>query len=132
MDSFTEQLWQAAPFTKTCGIKAIEVAPDAVRLAMDWTPPLTTAGGTLHGGAVMSLADAAGALLAYLNLPEGANGTTTIESKTNFLAGVREGTLTATSTLLHKGRTSIVVETELRNDEGRLVAKTTQTQAVLR
>ena len=85
----------------------------------------------LHGGVLMSLADSAAAVCAFLNLPEGAKGTTTVESKTNFLRAVREGAVTATSTPLHKGRRFVVVETELRDDEDRLVAKVTQTQAVL-
>ena len=79
----------------------------------------------------MALADTAGAYLAYLNLPEGATGTATIESKTNFFRGVREGHVHATSRLLHRGRTTIVVETDLHDDAGKHVARVTQTQAVL-
>ena len=90
-----------------------------------------TAGGMLHGGVLMSLADSAAAVCAFLNLPEGSSGTTTVESKTNFLRAVREGLVTASSTPLHKGRRFIVVETELTDDQERLVAKVTQTQAVL-
>jgi uncharacterized protein (TIGR00369 family) len=90
------------------------------------------AGGALHGGAIMALADTAGAVAAFLNLPEDATGTTTVESKTNLLAAVREGTVTAESSILHAGRTLVVVESELRRADGRLAAKTTQTQAVLR
>jgi uncharacterized protein (TIGR00369 family) len=80
----------------------------------------------------MALADAAGGACAFANLPEGAAGTSTIESKTNFLRGVRSGTLTATARPLHVGSTTVVVETELRDDDDRLVGKVTQTQAVLR
>jgi uncharacterized protein (TIGR00369 family) len=79
----------------------------------------------------MALADSAGGACAFANLPDGAAGTSTIESKTNFLGAVREGTVTATARPLHVGRTTIVVETELRRDDGRLVAKVTQTQTVL-
>ena len=79
----------------------------------------------------MALADSAGAGVAVLNLPEGATGTSTIESKTNFLGAVREGVVEAVARPLHVGSTTIVVETELRCGE-RLVAKVTQTQAVLR
>ena len=85
----------------------------------------------MHGGALMAIADAAGALLAYLNLPEDAKGTTTIESKTNFLGAARSGTVTATATPLHIGSTTIVVESVVRAGE-RPVAKVTQTQLVLR
>ena len=77
----------------------------------------------------MALADTAGAVCAFANLPDGASFTTTIESKTNFLGAVTEGTVRATARPLHVGRTTIVVETEARVDD-RLVAKTTQTQAV--
>jgi uncharacterized protein (TIGR00369 family) len=85
----------------------------------------------MHGGALMSLADMAGASCAYLNLPEGATGTATIESKTNFLRALRDGHVDAISRPLHVGRTTIVVDTELRDADDRLVARTTQTQAVL-
>ena len=81
----------------------------------------------------MATADAAGGACAFLNLPDGAIGTSTIESKTNFLGAVREGSvLTATATPLNVGRTTIVIETELRVDTSKLVGKTTQTQTVLR
>jgi uncharacterized protein (TIGR00369 family) len=99
---------------------------------MDWSPSLCTAGGILHGGVVMALADSAGAACAVLNLPDGATGTTTVESKTNFLGAVRNGSVSATSTVLHRGGTTIVVETVVRDGAGKLVAKVTQTQLVLR
>jgi uncharacterized protein (TIGR00369 family) len=85
----------------------------------------------MHGGALMSLADMAGAVCAFLNLPPGATGTTTIESKTNFLRALRDGYVEAVATPLHAGRSTLVVDTELRDADGRLVARTTQTQAVL-
>ncbi|MDQ6835567.1 MAG: PaaI family thioesterase [Actinomycetota bacterium] len=107
-----------------------EAVPEAVRLTLDWRATLCTAGGVLHGGALMSLADTAGAVCAFLNLPDGAAGTTTIESSTRLLAAVRQGPVAAVATPLRVGRTLIVVETELRSVD-RLVAKTTQTQAVL-
>ena len=99
----------------------------------DASPTMATSAGLLHGGALMALADSAGAAAAFLNLPEGASGTSTIESKTNFLGAVREGaSVSATATVLHRASTTIVVETEMRTSDGKLVAKTTQTQAVLR
>lgn len=79
----------------------------------------------------MSLADSAGAVCAFLNLPEGATGTSTIESKTNFLGAVTAGSVMAMASPLHLGRSTIVVETSLEASDGRLVAKVTQTQAVL-
>jgi 1,4-dihydroxy-2-naphthoyl-CoA hydrolase len=128
----TEQLHGLVPLSAMLGIRLAEATSDAVRAELDWRAELCTAGGVLHGGALMSLADTAGAVCAFLNLPAGAEGTTTIESKTNLLAAVRGGTVTATATPLHVGSSLIVVETDLRRDDDRLVAKTIQTQAVLR
>lgn len=119
------------PLSSTLGVRLGDATPELVRLEMDWREELCTAGGLLHGGALMSLADTAGAVCAFLNLPADDAGTTTVESGTRLLAAVREGTVTAIATPLRVGRTVIVVETELRNAD-RLVAKTTQTQAVLR
>lgn len=115
------------------GVEASEMSPERVVLHLPWRPDLLTSADLMHGGAVMALADAAGGACAFANLPEGAAGTSTIESKTNFLRGVRQGdVVTATAVPLHVGRSTIVVETELRNADGKLVAKTTQTQSVLR
>ena len=77
----------------------------------------------------MALADACGGACAFFNLPEGSIGTATIESKTNFLRAVREGAVTSATRPLYKGRTMIVLETEIARDDGSLVAKVTQTQA---
>jgi uncharacterized protein (TIGR00369 family) len=123
-------LFDLMPFTKLLGVRFAAAGKDEVRAHLDWAPELCTSGGVLHGGALMSLADSTGAACAYFNLPEGA-GTTTIESKTNFLRGVREGSVEATSRPLHVGRTVIVVETDLRDDRGKLVGRVTQTQMVL-
>jgi len=120
------------PFAATPGIRNEEYTPDKVVLSMDWAPHLCTANGILHGGAIMALADSAGAACALLNLPQDATGTSTIESKTNFVGAVRSGTVTATSTVLHRGGTTIVVETTVRDSAQKLVAKVTQTQLVLR
>jgi uncharacterized protein (TIGR00369 family) len=120
------------PLCATLGIRAEEYTADQVVLTLDWAPSLCTADGLLHGGAIMALADSAGGACAFLNLPADASGTATIESKTNFLGAVRSGTTTATSTPLHRGGTTIVIETSVRDSKGRLVAKVTQTQIVLR
>jgi uncharacterized protein (TIGR00369 family) len=121
----------AMPFTKTLGINFSAYTAQQVRARLEWAESLCTAGGLLHGGAVMALADSTGAACAFLNLPDGARGTTTIESKTNFLRGVREGYVDATSRPLHVGRTVVVVETDVRDDKERLVARVVQTQLVL-
>lgn len=120
------------PITKTLGITFESTAADHVRARMDFNERLCTAGGVLHGGAIMALADSTGAACAFLNLPEDATGTTTIESKTNFLRAVRSGHLDSNSTPLHVGRTVIVVETDVRDEEGNLIARVTQSQLVLR
>lgn len=127
----TTSLNEMMPLGATLGLASHSVGPDEVVLSMPWRADLCTTGGVLHGGAVMALADSAGGACAFANLPEGAVGTSTIESKTNFLGAVRDGTVTATARPLHVGRTTIVVETELRRDDSRLVAKVTQTQTVL-
>lgn len=127
----TAFIQSAMPLCATLGITAGGVAADCVELSMPWAESLCTTGGLLHGGALMALADSAGAAAAFLNLPDGAVGTSTIESKTNFLGAVKAGAVTATARPLHVGSTTLVIETEVRSAD-RLVAKVTQTQAVLR
>jgi uncharacterized protein (TIGR00369 family) len=119
------------PYAKTLGATFSRYSEEEVVGRLDWAPELCTAGGLLHGGAVMSLADSTGAACAFLNLPDGAAGTTTVESKTNFLRGVRDGYVEAVSRPLHAGRTVVVVETDVRDAEDRLVARVIQTQLVL-
>lgn len=130
-DPAAAQLFATMPFTEGMGVEVLECGPGLVRSRLAWSESLCTLGGVLHGGALMSLADATAAVCAFLNLPDGAKGTTTVESKTNFLRAIRCGHATATATPLHAGRRFIVVETEIRDDGGALVAKVTQTQAVL-
>jgi uncharacterized protein (TIGR00369 family) len=128
----TQLVQSTMPLCAHLGVEGVRADADQVVLTMQWRPELCTIGGLLHGGAVMALADSAGAVAAFLNLPEGAAGTSTISSSTSFLRGVKEGTVTATSTVLHRGRSTIAVETAVTDATGRLVAKVTQTQAVLR
>jgi uncharacterized protein (TIGR00369 family) len=128
----TSALHAAMPFTALLGATVAEAAPAEVRLRLEWSTDRCTAGGLLHGGALMGLADAAGGLCAFLNLPENASGTATISSASNFLRGVRAGHVEVVARPLQVGRTVIVVETDVRDAEGRAVAKVTQTQAVLR
>ena len=124
--------YESMPFARTLGIELVEAGDDQVRARLGWAAERCTSGGVLHGGVLMALADSTGAMCAFLHLPEGATGTTTVESKTNFFRAVRAGDVEATSRPLHVGRSVIVVETELRDDEGRLAAKVTQSQLVLR
>jgi 1,4-dihydroxy-2-naphthoyl-CoA hydrolase len=123
-------LMSMVPFAVTLGMELVSATPEEVVGRLAWREELCTTGGALHGGALMSLADNLGGVCAYLNLPAGA-GTATISSSTNFLRGVREGAITATSRPLRVGRTVIVVVTDVRDDSGRLVTQTTQAQAVI-
>ena len=123
-------LVEAMPFSVACGVEVDAAGPEEVKAKMEWSADRCTAGGVLHGGAIMTLADSAGGICAFLNLPEGAV-TSTVESKTNFVRAVRSGTATATCRPLHVGRQTIVLATEIRDDAGKLVAFVTQTQAVL-
>jgi uncharacterized protein (TIGR00369 family) len=123
------ELVAAMPFAERLGLRVDAATKDEVCGSLDWAEELCTAGGVLHGGALMAAADSVGALCAYLNLPDGAT-TATIESKTNFFRAVRGGSVTLTATPLHIGRSSIVVQTDVRDAEGRRVALVIQTQAV--
>lgn len=118
------------PFARRLGLEVIAAEKDEVRVRLAWAEELCTSGGVLHGGALMALGDTTGALCAFLNLPEGA-GTSTIESKTNFFRGVREGHVDAVARPLHVGRSTIVVQSDLYDSAGKRVAQVTQTQAVL-
>jgi len=125
-----DQLVGSMPFAVACGIEIDAATADEVRGGMDWSPERCTLAGLLHGGALMVLADSLGAVCAFLNLPAGAL-TTTIESKTNFFRGLRAGRALAVTTPLHVGRTTIVVQTDIRDADDRRLALVTQTQAVL-
>jgi uncharacterized protein (TIGR00369 family) len=118
------------PFARHLGVRVETASKDEVVGSLDHAADRTTAGGGMHGGALMALADSVGAVCALLNLPDGA-ATSTTASSTVFLRGVRSGTVTATARPLHVGRTTIAIAVELRDDSGALVAQTTQTQAVL-
>ncbi|HEV2982451.1 MAG TPA: PaaI family thioesterase [Solirubrobacteraceae bacterium] len=125
------QLLDLMPFAALIGIEPLEAGPELVRARIAWAPERCTAGGVMHGGVLMALADTCGGVCAFLNLPEGAQGTTTIESKTNFLRAVREGHVTASTRPLHRGRTLIVIDSELTREDGSLAAKVTQSQAFM-
>ena len=120
------------PFAELKGVTFTAAERDRVVARMLVRPDLCTLNHTIHGGALMALADSVGAAATVINLPEDARGTTTIESKTNFVGGAKEGTtVIATATPVHRGRRTQVWETRLTNQDGRLVAQVTQTQMVL-
>jgi 1,4-dihydroxy-2-naphthoyl-CoA hydrolase len=119
------------PFADLLGIRVTEATADRVVAEMEVRPDLCTSPAVLHGGAVMAFADTLGALGTIANLPEGA-GTTTIESKTNFIAAASVGTtVIGTATPVHRGRRTQVWQTRITTREGKLVAVVTQTQLVL-
>ena len=121
----------AGPLPALLGIRFLETSADRVVAELAIRDDLRTTGtGVLHGGVLMALADTVGAAATILNLPVGA-GTTTIESKTNFLAAGRSGVVRAEATPLHRGRRTQVWQTRITDESGRLLAQTVQTQLVL-
>ena len=120
------------PFADLKGVTFVEADKDRVVARMTVRPDLCTANNTIHGGAIMAFADSVGAAATVINLPEDAKGTTTLESKTNFIGGAKEGTtIIATATPVHRGRRTQVWTTRLETEEGKLIAIVTQTQMVL-
>ena len=118
-------------FPGLMGVRLLELAADRVLAEMPVRADLCTAGGILHGGAAMAFADTLGAVGTVLNLPAGGR-TTTTDSSTKFIAGARlGGTVTGECLALHRGRTTMVWQTSIRNADGRLCAVVTQTQLVL-
>jgi 1,4-dihydroxy-2-naphthoyl-CoA hydrolase len=126
-----ENLAEIAPLAGTLGIEVSHAAAEEVRGGMDWAREKCTGGGVLHGGALMAFADTLGGVCAFLNLPDGATTTATVESKTNFFRAVREGRVEGVTRPLHVGRSFIVVQTDVLDDQERRVAQVTQTQAIL-
>lgn len=119
------------PFAELLGLRVLDAGPDRVLGEMTVRPELCTTPTMAHGGAIMAFADSLGAIATVANLPEGA-GTTTIESKTNFVGAAPVGsTLRGETTPLHRGRRTMVWQTRITTAEGKLVAQVTQTQMVL-
>jgi len=125
------QEWTKGLLPGLLGIEFADVTPDKVVAQLAVRKDLCTIGDHLHGGAIMAFADTLGAVAAILNMPQGAR-TTTIESKTNFIRGVPLGArVTGEAVPVHKGRTTVVCQTTIRSEEGKLVALVTQTQLVI-
>jgi 1,4-dihydroxy-2-naphthoyl-CoA hydrolase len=119
------------PFAELLGIRFVSASKDRIVAELDVRAELCTVPAVAHGGALMAFADTIGAAGTFLNLPQG-KGTTTLESKTNFIAGAPLGAvLTAEATPVHRGRRTMVWTTRISTAEGRLVAIVTQTQMVL-
>jgi 1,4-dihydroxy-2-naphthoyl-CoA hydrolase len=129
MPADLEALVALMPFAGQLGLVLDEASPDRVIARLDWAPHLCTSGGMMHGGVLMALADTAGALVAFLGLPEGAT-TATITSTSQLFRPVSSGSVRAVAVPLHRGRTTVTVQTSLYDSAQRLAAQTTQIQAV--
>jgi 1,4-dihydroxy-2-naphthoyl-CoA hydrolase len=118
-------------FPGLMGVQLTEVGPERVVATMRVRPDLCTSGGILHGGAVMAFADTLGAIGTFMNLQPG-KGTTTVDSSTKFIGAAKVGsTVTGESTAFHRGRTTMVWQTLIKSDTGKLCAVVTQTQLVM-
>ena len=129
MPSELDALVALMPFAQHLGLTVAEAGPDKVIARLAWAPHLCTSGGVMHGGVLMSLADSAGALVTILGLPEGAT-TATITSTSQLFRPVTGGTVRAVAVPLHRGRTTVTAQSSLYDSADRLVAQTTQIQAV--
>jgi 1,4-dihydroxy-2-naphthoyl-CoA hydrolase len=131
MDALAQLKERMLPFAKLLGVELVSATPERIVAALEVRAELCTRPAVLHGGAVMAFADTLGAIGTILNLPEGA-GTTTIESKTNFIAPAPLGTrVTGEAVPLHRGKRTMIWQTRITTAEGRLVANVIQTQLVL-
>lgn len=129
MSADLDALIALMPFAGHLGLILDEADASRVVIRLDWAPHLCTSGGVLHGGALMSLADTAGALVAFLGLPEGKT-TATITSTSHMFRPVSGGTVRAVAVPVHRGRATVTAETSIFDAEDRLVAQTIQVQAV--
>jgi 1,4-dihydroxy-2-naphthoyl-CoA hydrolase len=129
--TLTAMVYAQMPYAAALGLQLVAITTEQVVGLADWAPERTTTGGVAHGGFLMACADAVGAIAAFANLPAGAAGTITIESKTNFFGPVRGGTVRLRATPVHVGGTTVVVQTDVVDDRDRLVCRTTQTQLAL-
>lgn len=129
-DQLTQLAHDQMPFSELLGLRVRSGNPEEVVAVGEWKAEHCTAGGLLHGGYLMAQADSVGAMCAFLNLAENAS-TSTIESKTNFMRPVASGEVTFKATPVHVGRSLIVVQTDATREDGKLVARTIQSQTVL-
>ncbi|MEX1254335.1 MAG: PaaI family thioesterase [Dehalococcoidia bacterium] len=127
----TDLAHKTMPFMRLLGLEVLHADAERVSVRGRWDAERCTSNGMLHGGYLMAAVDSAGAMCAFYNLPEGATGTSTIESKTNFFAAVRSGQVAIEAKPLHVGRSVIVVQTDATDENGRHVSRSLQTQTVL-
>ena len=127
----TQQLQNAMPFARLLGIQIVEISPEQVVAKAEWKTDYCTSNGVMHGGYLMSIADTVGAMCSGQHLPEN-SFTTTIESKTNFSRALKSGgKIIGECTPLHKGRTTMVWQTRVYDENKKLAAQIIQTQIVL-
>lgn len=125
-------LIESMPLARLLGITLVDVSPEKIIGELIVRDELCTVGSSVHGGTLMAMADCLGAIGAFLTLPDNATGTTTIESKTNFLGPAPSGsTLTGVATPVSVGRRISVWQTKIDRDDGRPVALVVQSQLVL-
>jgi uncharacterized protein (TIGR00369 family) len=117
------------PFAEQLGMTLEEASPERVVVHLTWQPRLCTMSGIVHGGVLMSLADTTGAIVAFLGLAEGQT-TATITSTTHMFRPVSAGTIRAVAVPLHRGRTTATIQTSVFDERDRLIAQTTQVQAI--
>jgi uncharacterized protein (TIGR00369 family) len=118
-------------FPGLMGMQLMEVTPERIIASMEVRPDLCTVGEILHGGALMAFAGTLGGIATFVNLERGTR-TTTIESKTNFLGAMPVGTrVIGECTPLHRGKTTMVWQTSVKSENGKLCAVVIQTQMVL-
>ena len=117
------------PFAAHLGVRIEDASPDRAVATLEHRAELCTAAGVMHGGVLMSLADSLGAVVTFLGLPEGAT-TATITSTTQMFRPVTSGSVRAVATVVHRGRTTVTAQTDVYDADERLVARTTQVQAV--
>ena len=124
-----DTLLDLMPYAGHLGVQLESADADSAVATLQHRPELCTAAGVMHGGVLMSLADSLGAVVTFLGLPPGAS-TATITSTTQMFRPVTEGTVRAVASVVHRGRTTVTAQTDLYDDRERLVARTTQVQAV--
>jgi 1,4-dihydroxy-2-naphthoyl-CoA hydrolase len=124
------QLTAAMPFALHVGLVLDHASKESVKGHLDWAPERCTAGGIMHGGALMTLADTLGAVAAFLHLPEGAS-TATVSSSTVMMRPGGKGGVRGVATVINAGRRFITIRVDLSDEAGKPISTTTQTQAVL-
>lgn len=129
----SDNIVDAMPFSKLMGVKIHKAEQSLIEGELEVRPEMCTTGHIIHGGAIMAFADALGGVGAFLNLPEGAVGTTTVESSTKFLSGAKEGSvIRGVTTPVKVGKSLSVWQTQITDDNGRQIALVIQTQMVMR